>query len=234
MNPIAYLLSAEGLLRWAVELFDGWGPAQAATVLAALLAITGVAITVLATSGRSRREHAASLYAEALRGVSDYLEGPYRIRRKDGTAQHRNAITAVLSDVKSSIDHSQALLRLHRPAGVAHAYDRYMAAATREAGRQMHEAWKMPAITTDAEVNLEVAYDRTLSKSFQAYVADVMEADLRRRWYRPRAAFHYQRLVRNLPQLPADPAAVADGASVDVVPETSVSSADRGGPEGAQ
>lgn len=215
MNPIAYLPPVEGILRWAVELFDGWGPAQSATVVAALLAITGVAITILTTSGRSRREHAASLYAEALRGVSDYLEGPYRIRRKDGTPQHRNAITAVLSDVKSSIDHSQALLRLHRPAGVAAAYDRYVAAAAREAGRQMHDAWKMPAITSDAEVNLEVAYDRTLSESFRVHVVDIMEADLRRRWYRPWAVLRYRRLVRNLLQLPAEQTAAEDGANAD-------------------
>lgn len=234
MNPIAYLSSAKGLLRWVVELFDGWGPAQAATVSAALLAITGVAITIFTTSGRSRREQAASLYADALRGVSEYLEGPYRIRRKDGTPEHRNTITAALSDVKSSIDHSGALLRLHRPLGVADAYDRYVAAAAAEAGRQMYDAWKMPAITSDPEVNLEVTYDRTFSESFRAHVVEMMQADLRRRWYRPLTAFRYRRLVLNLPQLSASQTAAEDGAHVDTGPEDRVSSAGRGGQEGAE
>lgn len=140
----------------------------------------------------------------------------------------------MLSDVKSTIDHNQALLRLHRPEGVADAYDRYVAAAAREAGRQMHDAWKIPAITSDAEVNLEVAYDRTLSGPFRLHVVQIMEADLRRRWYRPRAAARYRKLVRSLPPLPADQTPREDGASVGAGPEGPGQSAARRSQEGGR
>jgi len=203
-----YLPPTQGPLRWLGQLFDGWGPAQAATVVAALLAIIGVTATILTTSARSRREHTADLYAEALHGVSDYLEGPYRIGRKDGTPAHRNVITAGLSDVKSAINHSQMLLRLHRPAGVAGAYDLYVKAAAEEAGQQMHAAWRMPAITTDAEVNLTVPHDRALSGPFRDHVVAVMQADLGRRWYKPWVAVHYWRLGPKAPQLPTSAPAV--------------------------
>ncbi len=168
-----------------IDLFKDWAAAQTVTLTAALIAVLGVAATILTTANRTRREHRAGLYADALSAVADYLEGPYRIRRKDGTPAHRNAISAGLSDVKAAIDHSQTLLRLHAPPGVADAYDDYVDAAKREAGQQMHQAWIAPPISRDSEVNLHAAYDRTLSDRYRRQVVDVMQADLSRRWWKP-------------------------------------------------
>jgi hypothetical protein len=175
---------------------SSWGPAQWATVIGACIAVLGVAATILTASARSRREQRATLYAQALGSVADYVEGPYRVRRKDGTAEHRNAITASLSDVKSSIDHNRALLRLHGRREVADAFEDYALAAAVEAGAQMHAAWLEPAIQSDAEVNLEVAYDRTFSDRYKAQVVAVMQADLdRHTWKGPFAIPRYRRVA---------------------------------------
>ena len=182
--------------------WDGFTWAQGATLLAALIAVGGVALTILTNAARARREHLATLYADALHGVADYLEGPYRIRRKDGTCAHRNAITAALSDVKSGIDHSQGLLRLHARPEVGDAFDLYVEAAKREAGQQMHDAWLLPPVTSDAEVNLDVGYDRTLSDEFRAHVVDLMQAELARRLFSVKAARHFREVVRKAPLLP--------------------------------
>ena len=176
-------------------LLDGFTWAQGGTILAAIIAITGVAATIATSAARARRDRLADLFAAALHGVSDYLEGPYRIRRKDGSAERRHAITMTLSETKSAIDHSQALLRLHARAGVADAYDAYYAAAKAEAGQQMHEAWKIPAITTDAEVNLNVAFPRDQSNPLLEKVLQVMQADLAWRWWRPLGRRRYKRTV---------------------------------------
>jgi hypothetical protein len=188
------------------DLFHGWEAAQTAALTAALIAVLGVTATILTTAARARREHKTDLYAQALGGVADYLEGPYRIRRKDGTPAHRNAITAALSDVKSSIDHSQELLRLHAPKGVADAYDDYVVAAKIEAGQQMREAWMLPAITADAEVNLRVPYDRTLSNQYRSQVVKVMQADLARRRWNPWPLARYAWLVHRRLSTPAQQA----------------------------
>jgi hypothetical protein len=180
-----------------VHLFAGWEAAQTATLAAALIAVIGVTATILTTSARARREHKADLYASALGGVADYLEGPYRIRRKDGTSAHRNAITAALSDVKSAIDHSQELLRLHAPAGVANAYDDYVLAARVEAGGQMSQAWLVPAIKKDSDVNLHKPFDRTLSEKYRSHVVKVMQADLARRRWNPWRLARYALLLRH-------------------------------------
>lgn len=168
-----------------IDLFKDWAAAQTVTLTAAVIAVAGVAATILTASSRARREHRAGLYADALSAVGNYLEGPYRIRRKDGSASHRNTISAGLSDVKATIDHSQALLRLHAERGVADAYDDYVAAAKCEAGQQMCDAWRVPPISQDQEVNLNNPYDRTLSHRYRGQTVDVMQADLARRWWKP-------------------------------------------------
>lgn len=192
---------------WSESLVAGWGGPQTTTLLTALIAITGVIATILTTSARAQREHRANLYADSLSGVADYLEGPYRIRRKDGSPGHRNVITAGLSDVKSAIDHSRELLRLHVREDVANFFDDYVLAATIEAGPQMREAWTLPAIATDAEVNLYVGYDRDLSKKYRGQTVRLMQADLDRRWWRPWVRRRYNRLVQNQLQKPEWPAA---------------------------
>ena len=172
--------------HWFAAFFDGFTWTQGAIIIAALIAATGVTATIATTSGRARRDRLTDMYAEALSGVSQYIEGPYRIRRRTlGNADQRVAITTFLSDVKARIDHSQNMLNLHARPAVAAAYRAYVTAAMREAGRQMHEAWQMPGIKHDADVNLHVAYSTVESARMLAHVRAVMKADLTLRWFRP-------------------------------------------------
>lgn len=198
---------------------SGWGAAQTATLLAAALAVSGVAATILTASARSRREHRATLFAQALAAAADYMEGPYRIRRKDGSAAHRNAITAGLSDVKSAVDHSQALLRLHASNEVAAAYDALVLATKIEAGAQMHQAWLAPPVKSDAQVNLGTAYDRTLCEEYRSQAIKLMQAELARRWWNLAARARFRRLATSLLPAPARPPAppAGDSATIDPV-----------------
>lgn len=188
---------------------SSWGAAQNATLIAAALAVCGVAATILTASARARREHKADLFAQALAAAADYMEGPYRIRRKDGTAAHRNAITAGLSDVKSRIDHSQALLRLHASNEVAAAFDDLVLAAKIEAGAQMHEAWLAPPTETDAQVNLETAYDRTMCEKYRNEAIALMQAELARRWWNIAARARFAKLSRSTLPAPSRPSSNA-------------------------
>lgn len=165
--------------------FHGWQPAQTATVLAAFIAVLGVAATLLVTSARARRDHRADLYANALAGVADYMEGPYLIRHKDGTTTQRLAIQTKLSDVKSAIDHSSELLHLHAPAAIVEAYGDYVDAARLEAGRQMSQAWLIPPVEKDEDANIGTAYERTLAERYREQVLGLMQAELRRRPWKP-------------------------------------------------
>jgi hypothetical protein len=73
-----------------------------------------------------RRTERATLYGHAIAAVEDYLEGPYRIMRRDDSAESRFAITNAISDSKTAISLHQAL-----PLGKAH--DRSASDAARAA-----------------------------------------------------------------------------------------------------
>ena len=162
--------------------FDGFGWSTAAPIIAAVTAATIAAtIAVLGYSRQrraERRAERANLYAQAIAAVEDYLEAPYRIRRKDGTPATRHAITSHISDVKSRISLHQALLDLHAPTTVSTAYNTFVTAAQQEAGLQMTDAWHAPPTKADAQVPVGVAYDRTNSNTARSAVIAAMKADL--------------------------------------------------------
>ena len=85
--------------------------------------------TLRANAKNARRQTLTTLYGDALGAVSGYLEGPYRVLRKDGEASTRFTLTSGISDLKTTIGHHQALMRLHADPVVADAYDHYVAVA---------------------------------------------------------------------------------------------------------
>lgn len=165
--------------------------ANVVTLGGAVLAATGVILTLVINAARSRRDDLKTLYADALGAVAEYLEGPYRILRKDGEKSTRFALTSKLSDVKTAVDHNRALLRLHAAPGVADAYDMFVKAAKGEAGKQMHDAWLVPPVTTDGGVNLDVSLPRQNSDAARAQLIEVMQSHLARRAYRPKSRRRY-------------------------------------------
>jgi hypothetical protein len=162
--------------------FDRFGWSTAGPIIAAVTAATIAATIAVVGYTRQRRAERraerANLYAQAIAAVEDYLEAPYRIRRKDGTATTRHAITSHISGVKSRISLHQALLELHAPTAVWTAYDAFVKAAQEEAGPQMTDAWHAPRIKADTQVPLGVGYDRTNSNTTRSTVIAAMKADL--------------------------------------------------------
>lgn len=171
-----------GVDLWPNGWFKNFGWDHGATLLAALIGaavtVTGVLLGIWGTARAHRRERRATLYAEALRAVADYLEGPYRVRRKDGTSERRAAISEHLNEVKSRVDYHQGLLQLHAASEVATAYDAYVMAACSEAGQQMKEAWLLPPVKKDRKMNLGNAYPRSASDAARQAVLAAMREDL--------------------------------------------------------
>lgn len=192
MEPITYAATL-------VPMFLGLGDftwAQVAVLAAALIAAAGVGATLRANANNARRQTLTTLYGDALGAVSGYLEGPYRILRKDGEASTRFTLTSGISDVKTSIDHHSALLRLHADPVVADAYDHYVAVAKTEAGVQMHIAWDAPPVKRDTDINLHTPLPRGNTDAALKMVVEVMQAHLRRRWYHPETRRRYTRAAR--------------------------------------
>lgn len=173
---------------WEWDRFDKFTWDHGATLLAAavgaLIAVAVAAWTYWSTQQAARQERMAAVYAEALRSVEDYLEGPYRIRRRG--KNQRSEITTAISDVKSRNNYYSGLLRLHAPEDVAEAFDAFVAAAIADAGPQMTEAWRLPRIRRDRDVPLGTAYYRGSADDAKVKVIEAMGVSLHGRRRRSR------------------------------------------------
>ena len=151
-----------------------------AALIAAIVAVTGYMLT----QAQARRERRAREFAEALAVVEEYLEAPYRVRRRQAaTPEARDALTNALSDLQARIAHHRAWLHVEAPA-VAQAYDALIAAARSEAGVQMTEAWNSAPLASDADMNLRIAYQHANSDAEREKVIHLMRQNLS---YVPRA-----------------------------------------------
>jgi len=139
-------------------------------LLAAVVAVLGYRHQQLAARKLAR----STMYAEALRAVLDYLEGPYRVRRHDGTPETRRFITDSLSEVQSRIAFHSSWLDIDAPTAVAEAYRALVTAARNEADAQMTAAWALPALVRDDQVPLGTRYEQPLSDAALLIVKEVM------------------------------------------------------------
>lgn len=159
----------------------GFGPAQWSTISAALIAALVAVAGYGLTQAWARRERRAKAFADALAAIEEYLEAPYRIRRRPGTTSEiRAALAAALSDLQARIAHHRAWLQVEAPA-IGQAYDALVSAARAEAGIQMTEAWNSAPLTTDADMNLNVAYPHPQADAERAEVIAAMRRHLRLR-----------------------------------------------------
>ncbi|SFF61659.1 hypothetical protein [Blastococcus tunisiensis] len=157
-----------------------------ATALISVLGVMGaaavaaiVAVKAYKTQQReTRRQQRATFYAEAVRAVEDYLEAPYRIRRRDGSAAARRELTQHVSDVKSRISFYTAWMAIHSTDAVAGTYEAFVRAAQYEAGQQMTAAWRSRPTKKDRAVPIGSPLPRTGADAARAKLLTVMEADL--------------------------------------------------------
>lgn len=167
---------------------DGLGGADLITLagifVAALVALAGY----LLTQAWNRRERWARSFADALAAVEDFLELPYRVRRRpaqdDGAT--RFAIASEISDVQARLKFHSTWLQLQNPT-VASAYDALVRAAREEAAPQRNDAWRLPPIFTDGEVPMLTSYEHPRTDAARVVCVEAMRDELRLRyWFRRR------------------------------------------------
>jgi len=124
------------------------------SLIAAMLAAAVVVVGYSFQKTQARKTNQAVIYGEAIRAVHDYLEAPYRVARRDGSASARMAITSHVSDIQSRIAYFETLLRVEAPQNVSAAFRQLVAAVRAEAGPQITEAWRKRPTRRDSEVPL--------------------------------------------------------------------------------
>jgi hypothetical protein len=110
--------------------------------------------------------------------VEDYAEAPYRIRRRDGSAQARREVTQHISDIKSRISFYSAWMAIHGTETVATAYAEFVHTAQTEAGRQMTTAWRARPTKKDRDVPIGSPLPRTATNQARATLLSAMKKEL--------------------------------------------------------
>lgn len=147
-------------------------------VLAAVIAATVAVKAYKAQQREARRQEKATFYAEAVRAVEDYAEAPYRIRRRDGSAQARREVTQHISDIKSRISFFSAWMAIHGTETVATAYDEFARTGQTEAGRQMTTAWRDRPTKKDKDVPIGSPLPRVATDRARTRLLAAMKKDL--------------------------------------------------------
>lgn len=157
---------------------SGWTWAQTAALIVPFIALFGAFLTYALNQRAVRKERRAKTFAEALTAVEEYLEMPYRIRRRpESTSAVRQQLTDEASRLLARMAFHQAWLQIEASA-VADAYATLVATARAEAGVQMSRAWEHSPITTDSGMNLGSPYPRDRSTAARADCIEVMRRHL--------------------------------------------------------
>ncbi|MER6163295.1 hypothetical protein [Streptomyces violaceorubidus] len=157
---------------------SGWTWTQTAALIVPCIALLGAYLTYTLAQRAVRRESRAKTFAEALTTVEEYLEMPYRIRRRpESSPAVRQQLTDEVSGLLARMAFHQAWLQIEASA-VAGPYSALVATARAEAGAQMSLAWQQSPITTDSGMNLGVPYPRDRSIAARANCIAMMRRHL--------------------------------------------------------
>jgi hypothetical protein len=201
--PVVIVTNSGSVGGWAALLFSG----------AVLAAIVGAAINMLLARRSTRleeRARVATTLAEAYKAYADYREFAYAVRRRrtDRAAEERVRLSEALREVQSRLSYHQAWTVAQSPAAGA-AYNDLIREARRVAGGAIRDAWKAPALDSDAGMNIgsDVVNLSALELAEQRFLSAANEhvAALTRSW--PRRALNRLSRPRHpaVPVVPAQP-----------------------------
>lgn len=125
-----------------------------ATLIAAGIAALVVVVGYFVQQAIARAAKRSDLYARAMQAIEEYVEGPYVVRRRDGSATARMSITTHLSEVQSRLRYFESALNQDAPTSLSRAYADLVKTARREAGGQMSNAWTSRPTRRDRHVPL--------------------------------------------------------------------------------
>jgi len=177
LSPLTPIVSAQGTHSdggW----FTGDRLVAVATIVAALM-MAAVAIRAYRVQQRrARDERYARAFAEAIQAVEDYLETPYRIRRRPPRSPAiRFELTGLVSDIQSRIAFHEAWLTTMSPL-IARAYRELIVAARQDAGPQMTAAGHSPPTRRDGAVPIGQRYEHPLANAAKERCLAAMQKEL--------------------------------------------------------
>jgi hypothetical protein len=129
----------------------------------AIIGLAGVVAGLWVNGDRTERQRKRDLHGRALAAILAYGEMPFMIRRRRWEGDEQSAERVRLSDhfsaVKAEVATCEVVLAADGDEKLAASYTELVEVARATAGREAHEAWKQPAIKSDAEMNMGGLFD---------------------------------------------------------------------------
>lgn len=121
-----------------------------------VLALAGVAATLLVNGARDERRRRRDVHARALEAVARYYEMPFMIRRRrhDEPSAERARLTERFADVQAELANGEALIRADRDPSVRRTYAALVKDLRAHAGKQAARAWEAPPIVSDKQMGM--------------------------------------------------------------------------------
>ena len=142
------------------------------------------------TGAHNRRERRAQTYADSVKAVSEYLEGPYRVARCHDNAAERAALTTEHERYPGPHRRPHCAAASPCNEGGGGRLQHLCSGRTGGgAGRQMTAEWNKAPAKKHRDMNMHQPLDRTSSSAKREQVIEAMERDLGRRWWKIRGWF---------------------------------------------
>jgi len=155
--------------------------------ISALVGLFGAALGLWVNGDRAERQRRRELHSRALAAVIAYGEMPFRIRRRRHEESERSSerirLSEKFSTVQAEISTCRVLLNADGDARLARAYGGLVEVARRTAGAEAHQAWKEPAIESDAKMNMAELFGRLseFRAQLESFEKELARATLPRR-----------------------------------------------------
>lgn len=190
-----------------------------------VVAVIGALVTATLVRRKSREEEYArgrTVFAEALEACAAYRECPYAIRRRrvDQPEAERQRLSEAIREIQVRITYYSGWTAAESES-VGIAYARLVDATRAAAGRAMHDAWLMPPIVSDADMNIAPGtFDMSEIAEMEARYLEAVRMHLRSvaPWWGRRISRRRRSLLSALPSsarasLPSEATAFLDGQS---------------------
>lgn len=159
-------------------------PAYVPALIAGAVAVVVALLSPAFTAAAERRLRKREVLAKAVGALAAYREYPYVIRRRDENDQaaERRRISTEIMQVQRELTEASIWIGAEAPS----LYDEYVVAVEdhrRIAGGLMNEAWRTPASTDDAGMNIADFHEKLAPlRAHDAVLADLIRSEVSFSW----------------------------------------------------
>jgi hypothetical protein len=152
----------------------GLSSAVTAATIAGAISLFALALNAIISNWRDRISRQRQEFSKAFVACVSYEEFPYIVRRRrsDSPQEERVRISSELSNIQRELAYYSAWLAIESKS-VSKAYEELIAKLKEIVGAKIHEAWEIPPIESDSDMNMPDLGINALKPLKETYLREV-------------------------------------------------------------